>query len=85
MVKENNVQTGKTVTYQYNVGGNLTEKKTYSYTTDADLTNATLESTVAYTYGDSNWPDKLTVITCGENEQALIYDAIGNPLAYRDG
>ncbi len=85
LIRENNVQTGKTVTYQYNVGGNLTEKKTYSYTTDSDLTNATLESTVTYTYGDSNWPDKLTSITCGENEQAMIYDAIGNPLEYRDG
>ena len=85
LIRENNVQTGKTVAYTYNAGGNMTEKKIYSYTTDADLTNATLESTVTYNYGDANWPDKLTSITCGEDEQAIIYDAIGNPLEYRNG
>lgn len=85
LIRENNVQTGKTVAYTYNAGGNMTEKKIYSYTTDADLTNATLESTITYNYGDANWPDKLTSITCGEDEQAIIYDAIGNPLEYRNG
>lgn len=79
LVRENNVQTGKTVTYTYNAGGNLTEKKIYSYTTDSDLTNATLEDTITYTYGDSNWPDKLT----SYDGQDIVYDAIGNPLEYR--
>ena len=79
LVRENNVQTGKTVTYTYNAGGNLTEKKIYSYTTDSDLTNATLENTITYTYGDSNWPDKLT----SYDGQDIVYDAIGNPLEYR--
>ena len=85
LVRENNVQTGKTVAYTYNVGGNITKKKIYSYTTDEDLTNATLESTITYNYSDANWPDKLTSITCGGDEQAIIYDAIGNPLEYRKG
>lgn len=79
LVRENNSQTGKTVTYTYNAGGNLTEKKIYSYTTDSDLTNATLENTITYTYGDSNWADKLT----SYNGQDIVYDAIGNPLEYR--
>ncbi|MGN1043673.1 MAG: RHS repeat-associated core domain-containing protein [Acutalibacteraceae bacterium] len=85
LVRENNVQSGKTVTYQYNDGGNLTEKKMYSYTVDADLSNATLESSTIYNYADLNWPDKLTSITTDENEEEFIYDAIGNPLEYRDG
>lgn len=79
LVRENNSQTGKTVTYQYNAGGNLTEKKIYSYTTDEDLASATLENTVAYTYGDLNWADKLT----SYNGEDIVYDAIGNPLEYR--
>ena len=79
LIRENNSQTGKTVTYQYNAGGNLTEKKIYSYTTDEDLASATLENTVAYTYSDSNWADKLT----SYNGQDIVYDAIGNPLEYR--
>lgn len=32
------------------------------------------------TYGDKNWKDKLT----SYNGTAITYDAIGNPLSYRD-
>lgn len=77
--RENNFQTGKTVTYTYNAGGNLVEKKIYSYSTDGDLTDVMLEDTITYTYGDTNWADKLTSYN-GEN---IVYDAIGNPLEYR--
>ena len=39
------------------------------------------ESTVKiYTYGDSNWKDKLTKY----NNQAITYDNSGNPINYRD-
>ena len=85
LVRENNVQTGKTVTYKYNDGGNLIERETYSYTDDSDLSNTTPESSTTYNYADLNWPDKLTSITNGEDEEELIYDAIGNPLEYRNG
>ena len=34
-----------------------------------------------HTYGDNNWKDKLT----SYNGQSITYDAIGNPLSYRDG
>ena len=34
--------------------------------------------TVGYTYGDSNWKDKVTAI----DGKAITYDAIGNPLTY---
>lgn len=37
--------------------------------------------TITYTYGDSNWKDKLTAY----NGQSISYDAIGNPTNYRDG
>ena len=34
--------------------------------------------TDTYTYGDSNWPDKLTAY----NGNPITYDAIGNPTTY---
>ena len=47
----------------------------YAYTT-GELGAAT--KTVGYTYGDSNWKDKVTAI----DGKAITYDAIGNPLTY---
>ena len=37
--------------------------------------------TVVYGYGDANWKDKMT----SYDGQTITYDAIGNPLEYRDG
>ena len=37
-----------------------------------------VNETVFYTYGDSNWKDKVTAI----GGKAITYDAIGNPLTY---
>lgn len=44
------------------------------------VTTATLEN-VRYVYGDSEWKDLLTKY----KGQTITYDAIGNPLNYRDG
>lgn len=64
----------KTVTYTYDIGGNIVSKKEYAYTTGA-LGTAT--NTINYTY-DSVWKDKLT----SYNGNGITYDAIGNPLTY---
>ena len=64
---------GTTWVYAYDLGGNLTSRKAYAYTTD---TVGTAVQTIPYTYGDSNWKDKLTAY----NGTAISYDAIGNPL-----
>ena len=40
-------------------------------------TLGTALQTIPYTYGDSNWKDKLTAY----NGQTITYDAIGNPLS----
>ena len=45
---------------------------TATYTTG---TVGTVVKTDSYTYGDSNWKDKLTAY----NGVAINYDAIGNP------
>ena len=47
-------------------------------TTAAEL--GTVKKTNTYTYGDSNWKDKLTAY----NSKTITYDKIGNPLTYRD-
>ena len=55
--------------YTYDNGGNILNVKLNGVITDT------------YTYGDTNWKDKLTAY----NGQNITYDAIGNPLQYRDG
>ncbi len=64
--------TGTTWVYTYDRGGNILEKKRYAYTTG---TVGTVKETVTYTYGDSNWKDKLTKY----NGTDISYDNIGNP------
>ena len=56
-------------TYSYDNGGNILTVK---------LNGETVKS---YTYADSEWKDLLTAF----NGQTITYDAIGNPLNYRDG
>ena len=72
-----------TWTYEYDLGGNIKEKKRYAYTTDAISSTSTSVQTVSYTYGDANWKDKLTAY----DGKAITYEDIthhdiGNPLAY---
>ena len=58
--------------------------KTYSYTYDAggNILTATEDGTThTYTYGNTAWKDQLTAY----DGQTITYDAIGNPLTYRDG
>ena len=59
---------------------NVTE---YAYDAGGNLTSVKLNGTVTDTYGytDAGWKDLLTSF----NGQAITYDEIGNPLAYRDG
>lgn len=74
--RENNQQLNKTITYEYDSGGNIKNKKYYSYTTAANPTNPT--QTISYNY-DTTWKDKLV----SYNGSTITYDAIGNPLSYR--
>ena len=58
-------------------GSNILSKTRYAYTTGT--VGAALQ-TMNYTYGDSNWKDKLTKY----NNQTISYDNSGNPINYRD-
>ncbi len=51
----------------------------YPYTLSSTLGTPT--STTTYTYGDSQWKDKLTQY----GSTTITYDEIGNPLNYRNG
>ncbi len=64
--------TGTTWVYTYDLGGNILTKKSYAYTTG---TVGTEVSSHSYTYGDSNWKDKLTKY----DSTTISYDVIGNP------
>ncbi len=75
--RENNVDLNKTIVYTYDNGGNIKTKKEYPYTTG---TLGTATKTIIYGY-DTEWKDKLT----SYDGQAITYDAIGNPLTYRNG
>ena len=75
LVREDNGTLDKTITYEYDAGGNILSKKEYAYTTG---TLGTTTKTVNYSYGDENWKDKLTAY----DGKTITYDEIGNPLTY---
>ena len=75
LIRVNDPHANKTTVYDYDCGGNILFYREYAYTT-GELGAAT--KTVGYTYGDSNWKDKVTAI----DGKAITYDAIGNPLTY---
>ena len=78
LTRENNQRLGKTWTYGYDAGGNITSKKEYAYAT-TELDNAIPIETQEYVYRASGWKDRL-VSFCGEE---ISYDASGNPTSYR--
>ena len=73
LIRVNDPHENATWVYRCDRGGNFQSKAKYTYTTG---TLGTALETIPYTYGDSNWKDKLTAY----NGTAITYDAIGNPL-----
>ena len=74
MIRENNHQLNKTITYAYDLGGNLTVEKEYAFTTAETLPDTPVK-TMTGTY-DCAWKDKLL----SWDGTAMTYDAIGNML-----
>ena len=74
MIRENNHQLNKTITYAYDLGGNLTVEKEYAFMTAETLPDTPVK-TMTGTY-DSAWKDKLL----SWDGTAMTYDAIGNML-----
>ena len=75
--------------YEYDALNQLTkvtrgsEVYTYTYDNAGNILSVKKNDTVIKDYGytDSEWKDLLTLF----NGQTITYDAIGNPLTYRDG
>lgn len=78
LIRANDLEKNCTEVYNYDNGGNITSVVTYPLTWGS-LNGVVSTKTVNYTYGDSNWKDKLT----SYNGQAITYDEIGNPTSYR--
>ena len=76
LTRDNDPHAGKSTMYLYDCGGNMTGYLSAPYTLAPTLEG--VNETVFYTYGDSNWRDKVTAI----GGKAITYDAIGNPLTY---
>jgi len=77
LIRVDDQNAGVSTTYSYDTGGNIVNTEQHDYTID-DLGigyNAN-----DYIYGDGNWNDLLT----SYNYQDITYDAIGNPLTYRE-
>ena len=74
---------GEVITYTYDNLGQLLQAVgdvTYTYTYDS-AGNILTANGHTYTYGDADWKDLLTAF----DNQAITYDAIGNPLSYYNG
>ena len=76
LVKEINIPESKMITYEYDEGGNILNKKEYLYTAGSE-TSTPIE-TITYTYGNTNWRDQLT----NYNGKEITYDEIGNIVTY---
>ena len=74
LIRENNGEINKTITYEYDLSGNILNKKVYGYTTSETL--GTPLEVINYGYETSN--NQLTTY----KGQSISYDAIGNPTSY---
>ena len=86
LTRVDSVWENKSIAYAYDNRGNILSKKEYAYTTD---TLGTVTKTVNYAYGNTGWKDLLTNYNGEKNAdgtpKTYTYDAVGNPLTYRNG
>lgn len=75
-IRENNVWENETITYTYDTGGNLLNKKAYPYTTDNDLSQDTPTHIYGYQYSNSGDSDQLT----SYDGNSITYNSNGNIL-----
>ena len=75
LIRVNDQANNESWTYEYDRGGNIQNKKRYSYTTG---TLGSPNYTEDYQYGDANWKDKLTARVINGTSYPVVSDAIGN-------
>lgn len=71
-------RTGRYIRIVYDNYGNIQKRESYSLGTN--WAPVKLLETRTYSYGDTNWKDKLTEF----DGDSITYDKNGNPLTYRD-
>ena len=76
IIREDNYKFGKTYTWAYDLGGNITEKRTYTLCTGDNVSGSYVSDT--YGYATSGWKDQLTSFNGG----TISYDTLGNPTDY---
>lgn len=72
--------TGLYKLFEYDNAGNILNVKEYNLQTNGWYPSSLIKE-YTYSYGDTNWRDKLTTF----DGDTITYDANGNPLSYRDG
>lgn len=90
LIRENLLESSKTVLYSYDVGGNITSKTEYPYTLGEITADTAADTVTSYTYEQNGWNDKLTNFTYTEGTKqrintALTYDASGNVTSFNGG
>ena len=89
LVREDDADAGFSYTYEYDAGGNLTLWHKHDYTTGP---LGPLVGAASHSHRDPDWPDLFTSMLTSETKDPtspfkvwqMSYDAIGNPLAWRD-
>jgi YD repeat-containing protein len=77
LIREDSAYSSKSIDYVYDIGGNLTGKTIYTFSGGV---RGAQEDSIVYLY-ENDWKDQLS----SYDGQSITYDAIGNPLNYRNG
>jgi RHS repeat-associated protein len=77
LVREDNAQSGDSMVYVYDAGGNLLTKEKYDYTTG---TLGAMRPSYVFGYDNTVWTDQMT----DYDGTDLTYDAVGNMTDYGD-
>lgn len=79
LIRENNKDSNRTELYTYDKGGNILSNKVYEYTLNSVETKPCIKQN-KYGYQTDGWKDILISV----NGEKISYDAIGNPIQYKD-
>ena len=77
LIRENNEQLNKSITYKYDKSGNIIQKQTSDYTLETKLTNTLKDN---YIYSGTSWKDKLIKF----KDKTFEYDNLGRPVKIDD-
>ena len=84
LTRADNVAANSTVFYEYDKAGNIRYNFVFEYTSEStsSIAFALADSIISYQYTTGAWGDMLT--RYGYNGTTVNYDAIGNPLSWRN-